>query len=72
MNRCAGEGAGGASGQVSSIGAFNVSTPSQIGNWARGGICFETNLGKASVLIVMLNGTTQGSAPTAWVWVSGG
>ncbi len=62
--------AGASSGQVAGIGSFNFSAPAQKDNWARAGIGFEADVGEASVLSVMVNGTTQSSAASGWISAS--
>ncbi len=57
---------GATSGQVTGLGAFNLAAPSDDDFWARGGVGFEADLGSASMLSVMVNATTQGSAPSSW------
>ena len=59
-----------ASGQVSGISSFNFSATAEKDNWARAGIGFEADVGEASVVSVMVNGTTQSSAASGWLSAS--
>ena len=58
------------SGQVIEISSFNFSAPAEKDNWARAGIGFEADVGEASVVSVMVNGTTQSSAASGWLSAS--
>ncbi len=59
--------AGVTSGEVNGLGAFSMAAPDGNDAWARGGLGFEADMGNASVLSVMVNATTRGSAPSSWL-----
>jgi len=54
------------SGTVTGLGPFSFAGPGDEVTWARGGLGLAFGLG-GSELSVMLNGTTEGAAPSAWL-----
>jgi hypothetical protein len=59
----------GASGEVVGLFSFDLEEGDYDQNWLKGGVGVEGQLGKGKVSL-MLNGTTEGEAPSSWVAAS--
>ena len=59
----------GASGEVVGLFSFDLEEGDYDQNWLKGGVGVEGQLGKGKVSL-MLNGTTEGEAPSSWLAAS--
>jgi hypothetical protein len=59
----------GASGEIAGLFSFNPEEENYDQNWLKGGFGVEGQLGKGKASL-MLNGTTEGEAPSSWLAAS--